>query len=234
MKLFKHALLAGALILSGARPALAGEFRANYSGTVSAFSNVNSSSLETLFGYGSTNIVGSAFSATVNYITDVAGSAFFDDVYGGSGVVSNGGTPVISSVVFTVNNDPAHSFTFTPNYYANVESAAAGFHQSAGYDTQGDAFQAFIVTDSTPPGDVATPFTMTGTGFDPIYDIFNYVSNDQETLTWDVTKVSVTSAAPEPKTWAFLMTGIGFIGLALRRRVGQSLPMKRASSWVSV
>ncbi len=226
MKTLKIAALAGALALAGAGHALAGNYTATYTGTVASYSygSGDPAVFEELFGYGATNITGFAFSAAVNYTTD-AGGAFTDATYSGSGVASFAGdTPVISSVIFTVNNDPTHSFTFTPDFYANVESASAGFHESAGYDFQ-NQFQAYIATSGTTPGDVSTPFSSDGTGFDPVINEYNYVTDGNETLVWDTTHITVapTSAAPEPTTWALMMAGVALTGFALRRRTRATL-----------
>ncbi len=39
---------------------------------------------------------------------------------------------------------------------------------------------------------------------------------------WGVNHASVTAAVPEPQTWALLLSGAGFIGLASRRKLGAS------------
>lgn len=176
--------------------------------------------VQDLFGGG--NLEGDPFTAVINYNTsrgmgattsdsaELSGGAAFYNQVTGVGYRS----PILSES-FTING---YTYGFSPDYYGDIfTEAGAGIEQEA-FSTAGDSAILYFNSLSAPPRLRYSFSDDSESSYGAGYLLPAVASGQGDNLQFFISSADV-SAAPEPSTWALLMSGVGLCGLALRRRL---------------
>ena len=241
----RFAALASAIAAFAVAPhASAAPFSVTYQGVVAAFDvnynviNAPVLDVEDLFGGG--DLSGDAVTATYTYDTSlgIASSTVYNngatppiDFPGpdnelDGGVAFGASSPIVAAT-FTING---HSFSYAPDYYADVSTGYGVFDFT---DQGNDVFGSADTADSLDGSDSQVVFSTAAAGNAPSTNLLGkyssagfglgYLDTPFDTLQNSDSLGFVlgsVSAAPEPSTWALMISGLGLAGFALRRRAG--------------
>ena len=203
---------------------LAGTASANtttvtYQGVITSGSDI-----EGYFGAAGADLTNDAVVASYTYDTslgiEATDGASYDELDGG---LDFGVTSPILAATLEINGK---SYSYTPDYYADVSTGYGTFDWTTGaYDVTGVSDTAYALlggsssvamqTDALPPlTSLSTPFSSTGFGLG--YFDSNFADDgSSDTFSFQTSSVNV-SAAPEPATWVLMFGGLGMIGGMLR------------------
>ena len=224
-------LIAAAVAAAGllaAMPAAAIVKIATYSGTVSDGFDTSG-----VFGVANTNLTGASWVAIFTYDKLLGGlqvsGADFDESYGGQGYGQSGQSPV-TNVSITINGVTKSISGEWASHALTATSPAVAHYGEDLVDDDATYMVHFISLNATPHGAPASldknfaPVTTTLTDSAAGWFTYDYASgklSESATAILDGSAdYAVSSAAPEPASWALLIAGFGMVGVMLRRRRG--------------
>ena len=214
------ALLLGAIATGVATQALAAIVDVTYTGTISSgYDQYNT------WGTGNHDLTGDSFrlvftvDTSIGYrSTDNSPSLVYDEIYGGSAYPIS--SPV--SAVLTIGGNSMIVPGPFASYAGNVQQLAPVYSSTSEQvfgSSNSNYIVAYAYTDNSLfPGSLTTPFDVAITGGITTYGYFTLSDVDPLSTYGYLDITNVSSAVPEPSTWAMLLLGFAGIGFMAYRR----------------
>jgi hypothetical protein len=135
-------------------------------------------------------------------------------------VLAVGATPAAAAVIeFTLGSDPAvELLSYQPSTTSFTVTALLGSTSATWVqDVQtGRIFSQAVVTDTAPPTITTTTFSDVLAASESI-DSTKIIPTITGTFEFESASMTVSSAVPEPSTWAMMLVGFAGLGFAFRR-----------------
>jgi hypothetical protein len=176
--------------------------------------------LANLFGGG--DLAGDLATATFVYdaklgvvLASATPGGAYDERDGGIGY-GGAPSPLISATLSITAGSTTYSYTFTPDYYADVfTSGDDDYIDDIGNSTAGDATYAYIEPYDYAPNGLNQSFSSFGSGYGSYFDPAGSNTDSLDTIVLDIYAVTI-DAVPEPQAWSLMIAGLGLTGATAR------------------